>query len=111
MTSQQTASTTATRIAASTGQTTASTERTDDKTPSIVANTGLATPAVVADESARSLVVASCVEAAMPPPAMIASDQRQNGSTFVMASAETNTPARTAAGPAMESSRLSTNGM
>src|SRR3954470_15411631 len=101
MISQHAATSITTSTSARTGQITATVDKTKATIASIVASTGLPTPAVVADETARSFVVASCVDIATPPPAMIASVQRQNGSTSVMASAATHIPAMLAAGTAM----------
>src|SRR5438045_2166640 len=93
------------------GQTTARIESTVEVTASTAAKTGLATPPVATVEVKRALVVTNCVEVATPPPAITASVQRQNGSTSGSTEPMAKVPATVAAGTAMESRALSTQGM
>ena len=72
---------------------------------SIVDTTELPRPAVVVDEVTRAKPVIAWIVAAVPPPAMIASDQRRKGLTPTTEDAITMIPATTAAGLAIRSRR------
>ena len=90
----------------------ASTASSAEPPASAVASTGLPSPPVVNEETCRVSVVIPWKTAVVPPPATTASVHLRNGLTStVIAEAVTRMPATTAAGVAMVSSRLSTQGM
>ena len=75
-------------------------------TVSTVATTGLASPAVMTPDLARSSAVLPLVRPATPPPAMIASGHITAGGMSAITEALATTPAPTAAGPATTSSSV-----
>lgn len=95
---------------ARTGITMARTESTVLETDSPVETAGLATPPVVTVDAPRTTVVSPWTTAALPPPAMNATDQVITGLRSDTADAVHRVPAITAAGRAMVSSMLSTQG-
>src|SRR5665213_1956924 len=69
--------------------------------------TGLPTPMVTTVDAPRSRLVAPCVAAAAPPPAMIASDHFNIGGASPSAKAVTPMPAALATGAAMTDEAVS----
>jgi hypothetical protein len=96
---------------ATTGRVMASTERSAEPPASAVASTGLPRPPVAKEEMCRAVAVKPWNTAVVPPPATTASVHLRNGLTSPSEEAVTRTPATTAVGVAMASSRLSTQGM
>lgn len=72
---------------------------------------GLANPPVVVDEVSLLVAEAPLIAVAVPPPAMIASDQVTTGSRSATVDTITAVPAIAASGMAMLSRRLSTQGI
>ena len=72
---------------------------------------GLANPAVEAVEVPRTKTLDPWIRPATPPPAMIANDQRKKGATSPTIEAVAIVPATIAAGVAIVSSILSSQGM
>jgi len=100
----------ATNTTAIIGNAIASTETPVAPAASPVATSGLPKPAVVTDDAARRLTVATCTRPAVPPPAIAASVHARSGDMSVKTETETTVPATTAAGVATVSRRLSTHG-
>lgn len=78
---------------------------------STVETMGLANPPVVAVEATRPAALAPFMAVAVPPPAIIASDQVTTGSRFATVDTITAVPAMAAKGTAKLSKRLSTQGI
>lgn len=77
---------------------------------SAVERSGLASPPVVVEEMEREKTVLPWMVPATPPPAMMARDQRRKGSSSVIKEAVMSVPAVTAAGVAILSRALSSQG-
>src|SRR6266404_2243856 len=95
---------------ASTGARTATMEATVDAASSAVAIRGLPKPPVPIEETPRVATVVPCTIPATPPPAMIARAHLRNGLRSVTREAVMRVPAMIAAGVAIVSRRLSTQG-
>ncbi len=82
-----------------------------EATSSPVETTGLPSPPVEAVDTPRTVTVDPWIKPATPPPAMMARDQRKKGLTSVTIDAVAIVPATMAAGVAIVSSRLSSQGI
>lgn len=82
-----------------------------DATNSPLDTTGLANPPVETVEAPLKVTLAPWIKAAAPPPAMMARDQRKKGVTSVTIEAVAMVPATIAAGVAIVSRRLSSQGI
>ena len=96
---------------AATGKNIDVTETNDAVAVSVVETIGLAKPPVVAVDANRVLAVAVFKAAAVPPPAIMANPQVSIGSKSTKVDAIAIVPAILAKGMAIESSKLSTNGI
>jgi len=106
-----TISRTMTRTSATSGMTTASMEVMTDPASSPPATAKFPNPNVVPEDSPRTATVPICTTAAVPPPAMMAMVHLSSGEMSVSTEAVSTMPAPTAAGVAMTSRALSSQGM
>ncbi len=100
-----------TKIAAKTGAKMDAVVTTMAVPVSTVETMGLANPPVVAVEAIRLVAFAPFMAVAVPPPAIIASDQVTTGSRFATVDTMTAVPAMAAKGTAKLSKRWSTQGI
>jgi hypothetical protein len=100
-----------TKIAARIGANIAATLTNAAVPVSIDDTSGLASPPVVAVEATRLVADAPRIALAVPPPAIIASDQVSRGSIFDTVESITTVPASAARGKAIPSSKWSTQGI